>query len=98
MTINMNIKKALIAAAMIAAVASVADTSAFAQQDPTQGRIQSRELARKAEALKKYNVCAATAMRFFRACSGQAGNSSPMIRNCRNVYHSKLSNCSALYL
>ncbi len=47
---------------------------------------------------KKHNQCAATSLHFFRACSGQAGNNSTMIRNCRNVYHDKLARCRALYL
>lgn len=85
-------------AVAVAASTLAMNAGAFAQQDPTQGRIQSRELARKAEARKKYNRCAETSLHFFRACSGQAGNDSSRIRNCRNVYHDKLARCRVLYL
>lgn len=68
------------------------NSGAFAQRDPASGRIDARQLARKAEALKKYNQCSARAMRYFRACS------SNMTRSCDTVYHGKLNRCRGLYL
>lgn len=109
---NKVIKNTVLAIALAASTISM-NAPTFAQQkDPTAGRVQqkdptagriearerARELARRAQALKKYNQCAARAMRYFRACSSNAAGNSNMTRSCRTVYHGKLDNCRGLYL
>lgn len=94
---NKIFKNTVLAIAVAAATVSL-NAGAFAQQDPTQGRINQRELARKAEAQKRYNQCAGRALHFFRACNSNAAGNSNMTRSCRRVYHSKLENCRGLYL
>lgn len=95
---NKIFKNTVLAIAIAASTISL-NANAFAQQvDPTQGRLQQRELARKAEALKRYNQCAARALHYFRACNSNAAGNSNMTKSCRRVYHSKLDNCRGLYL
>ncbi len=99
---NKIVKNTVLAIALAASTISM-NAPAFAQQqDPTSGRIEARErareLARRAQALKKYNQCAARAMHYFRACNSNAAGNSNMTRSCRTVYHGKLANCRGLYL
>ena len=99
---NKVIKNTVLAIALAASTISM-NAPAFAQQkDPTSGRIEARErareLARKAQALKKYNQCAARALRYWNACSQNAAGNSNMTRSCRTVYHGKLDQCRGLYL
>lgn len=86
--------KALIAIAVtIPALAGASATMSVAD-DPTQGRIQSRQTQNVAQ----YHKCAKFALRVFQGGLSQAGNNSAKIRAARTHYQSNLGRCRARFL
>jgi hypothetical protein len=81
-----------ILATAVIATSLVSVASAFAGQNPTQGRINQRQASNRAE----YYQCAKFSIRVFNACNETAGANANAARSCRRHYEGNIVRCQAL--
>ena len=84
-------KKTFIAAAIAVTLVSTVGAQAA---DPTQGRLDQREAARKQQ---QFNKCTKFSNRVFNDCMGRANGDTFRQRQCRQTLRSNITECRKRY-